>query len=236
MSSSADDAVVQLTGVARTYEGFPPVEALKPCDLTIERGDFLTVVGPSGSGKSTLLNLIGLLDRPTSGSYVLDGVDVGPLDERQRTAIRGHRIGFVFQTFQLLPHRPALENVMMATLYRASARGDRLASAREALHGVGLAHRIGALPSRMSGGERQRVAIARALAGNPSLLLCDEPTGNLDSATAESVLDLFSQLNAHDITIVLITHDGEVAARGNRTVDIRDGRLTELSRRDGRAS
>lgn len=222
--------VVELRGVTRTYDGFPPVHALSPCDLSIEHGDYLTVVGPSGSGKSTLLNLIGLLDRPTEGSYLLDGIDVGRLDEPQRTALRGQRIGFVFQSFQLLAHRPALENVMMARLYRGASKAEQITAAEGALDSVGLSHKIATLPSRMSGGERQRVAIARALAGGPSLLLCDEPTGNLDSATAASVLELFADLNAQGITIVLITHDPSIARRGNRTVDIRDGQLAELPR------
>lgn len=220
--------VIDLRSVSRVYEGFPPVPALVGCDLRVNRGDFLTIVGPSGSGKSTLLNLLGLLDRPTSGTYLLEGSDVATLTEQQRTAVRGRRIGFVFQSFQLLSHRSALENVMMALLYRGSSRADQAAAGTEALTNVGLGHMLHTLPSRMSGGERQRVAVARALAGGPSLLLCDEPTGNLDSATAQSILELFIDLNQAGIAIVLITHDPGVAERGNRTVIIRDGVVSEV--------
>lgn len=224
------EAIIELRAISRIYDGFPPVNALRPCNLVVARGDYLTIVGPSGSGKSTLLNLVGLLDRPTEGQYLLEGVDVGSLGERERTAVRGQRIGFVFQSFQLLSHRPALENVMMALLYRGATRAEQMAAATVALTSVGLSHKMHTLPSRMSGGERQRVAVARALAGGPSLLLCDEPTGNLDSRTAESILELFARLNESGIAIILITHDPSVASRGNRTVDIRDGVLTELVR------
>ncbi|MFJ5777714.1 ABC transporter ATP-binding protein [Streptomyces sp. NPDC093094] len=219
--------VVEFRGVALTYPGPPPVEALKPCDLTIERGDYVTVVGPSGSGKSTFLNLAGLLDAPTQGSYLLDGVDTARLSDAGRTGMRGRRIGFVFQSFHLLPHRSAVENVTLAMLYDPATRRERAERAREALHRVGLGHRTDALPTRLSGGERQRVAIARALVARPSLLLCDEPTGNLDTATAESILSLLDELHADGMTLVVITHDPGVAARGRRTVAIRDGVLAE---------
>jgi putative ABC transport system ATP-binding protein len=219
--------VVEFRRVALTYPGPPPVEALKPCDLTIERGDYVTVVGPSGSGKSTFLNIAGLLDAPTGGSYLLDGIDTARLSDADRTGLRGRRIGFVFQSFHLLPHRSALENVTLAMLYDPANRKDRAERAYEALRRVGLAHRTEALPTRLSGGERQRVAIARALVARPSLLLCDEPTGNLDTATAESILTLLDELHCDGMTLVVITHDPGVAARGRRTVAIRDGVLTE---------
>ncbi|MGW0799190.1 ABC transporter ATP-binding protein [Streptomyces sp. NPDC002692] len=219
--------VIEFSGVGLTYPGPPPVPALQPCDLTIRRGEYVTVVGPSGSGKSTFLNIAGLLDAPTRGRYLLDGIDTGQLADADRTALRGRRIGFVFQSFHLLPHRSATENVLLAMVYNTRDRGGRAERAREALARVGLGHRADALPTRLSGGERQRVAIARALVARPSLLLCDEPTGNLDTATAGSVLALLDELHRDGMTLVVITHDPGVAARGERTVAIRDGVLTE---------
>ncbi|MFD9032004.1 ABC transporter ATP-binding protein [Streptomyces sp. NPDC059567] len=216
--------------VSLTYPGPPPVTALRPCELVVERGEFITIVGPSGSGKSTFLNVAGLLDAPTGGTYRLDGIDTAGLRDGDRTALRGRRIGFVFQSFHLLPHRSATENVMLSMVYSAVPRAERRARARASLERVGLGHRVDALPGRLSGGERQRVAIARALAGRPSLLLCDEPTGNLDSDNAESVLGLLGELHTSGMTIVVITHDAEVAARGERTVTIRDGVLSESAR------
>lgn len=225
--------VIEFRGVALTYPGPPPVAAFRPCDLVIERGDFVTVVGPSGSGKSTFLNIAGLLDAPTGGRYLLDGIDTGSLKDRERTALRGRRIGFVFQSFHLIQHRSARENVILAMLYGSAPRAERVGRAEDALRRVGLAHRMDALPSRMSGGERQRVAIARALVARPPLLLCDEPTGNLDSSNADTVLRLLEALHGEGMTVVLITHDSEVAARGARTVTIRDGHLHERHEHDG---
>ncbi|MEU6866109.1 ABC transporter ATP-binding protein [Streptomyces sp. NPDC046876] len=218
--------VIEFRGVGLTYPGTPPVAALQPCELTVERGEFITVVGPSGSGKSTFLNVAGLLDAPTAGRYLLDGIDTAALPDRERTALRGRRIGFVFQSFHLLPHRSALENVTLAMLYTEVPRAERLVRARDALDRVGLGHRADAVPGRLSGGERQRVAIARALVSEPSLLLCDEPTGNLDSANAGSVLALLDELHAAGMTVLVITHDPAVAARGRRTLAIRDGRVS----------
>lgn len=222
--------VVELNGVAVTYPGPPPVSALKACDLAVSQGEYVTIIGPSGSGKSTLLNVLGLLDRPTQGSYILDGTDTADLKDRDRAALRAHKIGFVFQAFHLLPHRTAEENVMLAALYRGDSTAKRQTAAREALSRVGLAPRINALPTQMSGGERQRVAIARAIATRPSLLLCDEPTGNLDSATAGGVLDLVDDLHRGGLTILMITHDAQVAQRGMRTIAIHDGIVTEVRR------
>lgn len=219
--------VIEFRQVGLTYPGPPPVEAFRPGDLAVHRGEFITVVGPSGSGKSTFLNIAGLLDTPTTGSFLFDGIDTGRLRDTERTALRGRRIGFVFQAFHLLSHRSARENVELAMVYGGAPRRERPRRAREALVRVGLGHRTDALPTRMSGGERQRVAIARALVARPSLLLCDEPTGNLDTGNAEAVLRLLEALNAEGITIVLITHDPAVAARGRRTVTIRDGVLSE---------
>ncbi len=217
--------VVEFAGVGLTYPGPPPVPALLPCDLVVRRGEYVTITGPSGSGKSTFLNVAGLLDRPTSGTYHLDGIDTGTLKERDRTALRGARIGFVFQSFHLLPYRTAAENVELAMMYQGGqrSRAERTAAARESLERVGLGHRLHHTPTTLSGGERQRVAIARALAAGPSLLLCDEPTGNLDTTTADGVLALLDTLHTDGMTILVITHDHAVAARGQRGVAIRDG-------------
>jgi putative ABC transport system ATP-binding protein len=217
--------VLRLTDCSRTYPDSPPVRALRSVDLTVRAGDYLTVVGPSGSGKSTLLNLLGLLDRPTSGGFTFAGVDVSRLAERERTALRGRRIGFVFQEFHLLPYRTAVENVALAQLYVTRRAVDRERAATDALERVGLGHRLHALPTTLSGGERQRVAIARALINEPDLLLCDEPTGNLDSATAATVMDLLGRLNAAGVTVIVITHDPAVAARARRRIAILDGHL-----------
>jgi putative ABC transport system ATP-binding protein len=216
--------VVRFEAVAKTYPGPPPVAALHPADLTIERGEYVTVVGPSGSGKSTFLNIVGLLDRPTTGRYELDGIDVGGLRESDRSAVRGRRVGFVFQSFHLLPYRSAMENVALAQLYTGPSSRERRRTALDVLQRVGLAHRADALPTMLSGGERQ-VAIARALANQPSLLLCDEPTGNLDSETAATVLALLDEVHAAGFTVIVITHDPEVAARSPRRITIRDGVL-----------
>jgi putative ABC transport system ATP-binding protein len=221
--------IVRLDGVGLTYPGPPPVPALRPTDLVIEQGEYVAVVGPSGSGKSTLLNVLGLLDRPTTGRYELDGWDTGSLSDADRTALRGRHIGFVFQAFHLLPYRSALENVALAQLYAGTPRRAREEAAVDALNRVGLGHRLHAAPTTLSGGERQRVAIARALAANPRLLLCDEPTGNLDSATGAAVLDLIGELHADGMTVVIITHDLTAAARAQRILRMRDGVLTETS-------
>ncbi|WP_406222792.1 ABC transporter ATP-binding protein [Streptomyces canus] len=219
--------VIEFHRVGLTYPGPPPVAALHPCDLSVERGEYVAVVGPSGSGKSTFLNIVGLLDAPTSGHYLFDGVDAASLRDAERAALRGRRIGFVFQAFHLLPHRSAEENVLLAMVYNGTPRAERGRRAREALVRVGLGHRIDAMSSRLSGGERQRVAIARAVAAWPALLLCDEPTGNLDSVTAAAVLATLDDLHAGGLTVVVITHDPTVAARAQRTLTIRDGVLRD---------
>jgi putative ABC transport system ATP-binding protein len=220
-----DPPVLELRGVGRTFPGPPGVVALRDVDLVVPRGDYVAVAGPSGSGKSTLLNLLGCLDRPTSGTYRLDGIDVAGLGDAQRTALRGRRIGFVFQSFHLLSHRTALENVALAGVYQRVPRSVRRERAVAVLGRVGLAHRLAALPPVLSGGERQRVAVARALVAEPSLLLCDEPTGNLDSANTAAVLDLFDELHADGLTLVVITHDEAVATRARRRVRMADGAL-----------
>ncbi len=228
------DTVIQLVSVDRTFDSEPPVHALRDVNMTVRRGEHLSIVGPSGSGKSTLLNTLGLLDRPTSGAYWLDGVETKTLGDLERASLRGSRIGFVFQSFHLLPYRTVDENVMLAEAYRrplpGRGRAGRRARAQEALERVGLAHRFGFRPDRLSGGERQRVAIARALMSEPALLLCDEPTGNLDSENTESVLDLFDELCDQGMTLVVITHEEAVSKRADRRVRISDGRLTEENR------
>jgi putative ABC transport system ATP-binding protein len=203
------------------------VRALAEVTLRVDPGDYLAIAGPSGSGKSTLLNILGLLDRPTSGSYRLDGVETTTLRDGARTRLRGGRIGFVFQSFHLLPHRTVVENVMLAEVYGSHPRRGRRDRAEQALEQVGMTHRTGFLPGRLSGGERQRVAVARALMARPALLLCDEPTGNLDSRNTEGILDLFDGLRAEGLTILVITHEDEVSARAGRRVRIGDGVLTE---------
>jgi len=218
---------IELRGLARTYPGPPPVPALRPADLVIEAGDYVAVSGPSGSGKSTLLHLLGLLDTPTAGSYLLDGLDTSALDDQERSALRGRRIGLVFQAFHLLPYRTALENVLLAELYNSTPREARIPAAVDALAAVGLGHRLDALPITLSGGECQRVAIARALVNRPSLLLCDEPTGNLDSGNAATVMELLDQLTEAGFTIVVITHDAGVASHASRRIAIHDGVLSE---------
>ncbi len=221
-------AVIQFENLWREFPTVPPVLAVRDANLTVNEGDYVAIVGPSGSGKSTLLHLLGLLDRPTSGSYKLQGVDTAGLSDRQRAGLRARAIGFVFQSFHLLPHRTATENVMLADVYRRGPRGERRQRSIDALERVGLGHRLDAMPPTMSGGERQRVAVARALAGEPAVLLADEPTGNLDTATTDSVMALFDTLAETGLTVVVITHDLEVADRAQRRIEIRDGVLREL--------
>lgn len=223
-----DVPVVELEAVSRTFPGFPPVEAVRSADLVVSEGDYVSVVGPSGSGKSTLLHLLGCLDRPTDGTYRLQGVDVGALPDGKRTALRGREIGFVFQSFHLLSHRTVLDNVITGMLYNRTPRRDRATQATDALERVGLGHRMEFTPMKLSGGERQRVAIARAVAAGPSLLLCDEPTGNLDTATTESLLNVFDELRAEGLTLIVITHNEAVSRRADRRIEIIDGVLTEV--------
>lgn len=223
--ATAKPPVIELRGLTRSFPGTPPVIALRPTDLVVNEGDYLAIVGPSGSGKSTLLNLLGLLDRPTGGEYLMDGEEVRGLTDARRTALRAGRIGFVFQAFHLLPHRTVLENVMLACVYAGVPHAERAARAVAALERVGLAHRLAFHPTTLSGGERQRVAVARAVATSPRLLLADEPTGNLDSATSAEVLDLFDDLHSDGLTLAVITHDEDVAARAQRQVRISDGVL-----------
>jgi ABC-type lipoprotein export system ATPase subunit len=218
---------VELRGITREFGTEPRVYALREVNLVLEHGESLAIVGPSGSGKSTLLNVLGCLDRPTSGTYLLDGIDVSELDERRRAMLRADAIGFVFQTFNLLAHRSVLDNVMLAEVYRGASRHGRADRAMAALERVGMEHRATFLPTRLSGGEQQRVAIARALMADHSMLLCDEPTGNLDSANTDSVLALFDELSRAGLTLIIVTHEDQVAQHAQRRVRMSDGVLTE---------
>ena len=221
--------IVELRDVTRSFPGPPEVQALKSVSLTVSAGEYVTIVGPSGSGKSTMLNLLGLLDRPSVGEYYLAGQLTGQLSEDERAEVRATAIGFVFQSFHLLPHRSVLDNVLLPMLYSGVPRAEREDRALDALRRVGLSHRVDFRPGTLSGGERQRVAVARAVVSSPRLLLADEPTGNLDQTTSGEVMELFEELNADGLTLVVITHDHAVAQRAHRTIRISDGRLSEVA-------
>ena len=221
--------VLELEAVTKTYGEQPPVPALRGVNLTVRQGELVAIVGPSGSGKTTLLHVMGTLERPTTGSVRIDGVEIGRLDDRQLAAVRARRIGFVFQQFFLAEHQTALENVADGLLYAGVPIAERRLRAADALAAVGLSNRAGFRPTKMSGGERQRVAIARALVGQPAIVLADEPTGNLDQATGHAVLELLEQLNEAGRTIVVITHNPGVAGRLRRQVQMLDGRIVSDS-------
>jgi len=223
-------AVIDIRSLVKVYRlGEVEVRALDGVDLEIHEGEFVAIMGPSGSGKSTLMNIIGCLDRPTSGTYVLDGSDVSSLSRDQRAIIRNQKIGFVFQSFNLLARTSALENVELPLLYGdlALSRHQRRDAARGALQRVGLAAREGNHPSQLSGGQQQRVAIARALVTNPAILLADEPTGNLDSRTSVEIMGIFQELNDSGKTIVLITHETDIAQHAKRVVHVKDGLIQQ---------
>jgi putative ABC transport system ATP-binding protein len=229
--------LIRLEDVGRTFEvGGQPVYALAGVSEDVETGAYLAIMGSSGSGKSTLLNILGCLDRPTAGSYALDGQEVGHLSDAELTQIRRHKIGFIFQTFHLVPRLDAEQNVELPMIFAAVPRTERRRRAAEALAAVGLSHRADHRPDQLSGGERQRVAIARATVMGPSVLLADEPTGNLDSASGRQVLELLEEMQAGGLTLVVVTHDPSVARRAGRVLVLRDGRVIHRTTGDDIAS
>ena len=228
MSADASRPMIDMRGIGKTYRlGGEDLAALRDVDLQVMRGEFVALTGASGSGKSTLMNVLGCLDTPSAGSYMLDGEDVANLGDEQLARVRNRKLGFVFQNFHLLPRVSALANVAQPLIYRGQSPSAREKAAQEALRRVGLAHRVNHKPNEMSGGQRQRVAIARALVGRPQLLLADEPTGNLDSATAAGIMDLLADLHAEGLTIVLVTHETDIAAQCGRLVRLHDGRIVQ---------
>ena len=220
--------ILDLQNIYKNY-GQGPVEvpALKDVSLQVEEGEYLAIMGPSGSGKSTLMNIIGCLDRASSGTYFLDGEDISDLSEKQLSDVRLRKVGFVFQTFQLLPQETALDNVALPLIYAGISKQERQKRAMESLENVGLGDRATFFPTQLSGGQKQRVAIARAMINNPKILLADEPTGALDQASGKQVMELFKELNNQGTTVVMITHDANVASNARRVVNIIDGMLTE---------
>jgi putative ABC transport system ATP-binding protein len=220
--------VIELVGIHKHYVmGDQEVRALDGVDLFIDRNEYVALIGPSGSGKSTLMNLLGCLDTPSAGHYLLNGRDTATLDDNELAHVRNREVGFVFQSFHLLPRMSVLDNVMQPLVYRGLPRAERRRRAVESLERVGLGNRLDHRPNQLSGGQRQRVAVARALVGEPSLLLADEPTGNLDSRTSAEIMALFDALHAQGQTVVVVTHEPDIAAHCHRTVRIGDGRIVE---------
>jgi putative ABC transport system ATP-binding protein len=220
--------MIRLSGIVKRYiMGEEELMALAGVDLHIGRNEYVALIGPSGSGKSTLMNLIGCLDTPSEGTYVLNGRDTSAMTDNELAQVRNQEIGFVFQSFHLLPRLTVLENVMQPLVYRGIPRAERVARAKEALEQVGLGNRLGHRPNQLSGGQRQRVAVARALVGKPSILLADEPTGNLDSRTSEEIMALFDEVHRSGQTVVVVTHEPDIAAHCRRTLRVSDGRIVE---------
>lgn len=223
--------MIKLEGVSKTYRNGPvEVQALKPLDLSIEQGEYVAIMGPSGSGKSTLMNILGCLDVPTTGTYTLDGERVDSLDEEQLAHVRNRKIGFVFQNFHLLPRQSIQRNVELPCLYAGWSKAKRAERAKELLTRVGLGERLHHRPNELSGGQRQRAAIARALAMDPPILLADEPTGNLDAKSSEEIMKLFGELHAEGATIILVTHEADIAAHAKRVLRFSDGMIVSDTR------
>ncbi len=220
--------MIRLSGIVKRYiMGEEELMALAGVDLHIGRNEYVALIGPSGSGKSTLMNLIGCLDTPSEGTYVLNGRDTSTMNDNELAQVRNQEIGFVFQSFHLLPRLTVLENVMQPLVYRGIPRADRMVRAKEALEQVGLGNRLGHRPNQLSGGQRQRVAVARALVGKPSILLADEPTGNLDSRTSAEIMALFDEVHRSGQTVVVVTHEPDIAAHCRRTLRVSDGKIVE---------
>lgn len=220
--------MIRLEGISKEYfMGDVEIRALAGIDLSIERGEFLSIMGPSGSGKSTLLNILGVLDQPSSGSYYLEDVDITRLRDKELAQVRNRHFGFIFQSYNLFPELSALENVMVPLMYAGKARAERLRRAEELLHHVGMGHRLKHLPTQLSGGEQQRVAIARALANNPTLILADEPTGNLATHQGAEIMALLQDLNRQGTTVVIVTHDPSISTYGKRLILLRDGVIAD---------
>ncbi len=218
--------VIEISTITRDFAlGQETVHVLKGIDLVIKKGEYLAIMGPSGSGKSTLMNLLGCLDTPTSGTYILNGNDVSTMTDDELATIRNQEIGFVFQTFNLLPRTTAIENVALPMVYAGISKKDRTLKAKKVLTDVGLADRMDHKPNQLSGGQRQRVAVGRALVNNPSIILADEPTGNLDSTTSLEIMQLFDEIHAQGNTVILVTHEEEVAAHAHRVIRLRDGQV-----------
>jgi putative ABC transport system ATP-binding protein len=225
--------MIELQEITKVYQmGTQEVHALRGVSLEITEGEFVAIMGPSGSGKSTLMNVLGCLDQPTSGRYCLDGEDVAQLDDDQLARVRNRRVGFVFQQFNLLPRTPAIKQVALPLMYAGVGRGERRGRAQKALEAVGLGERLDHRPDELSGGQQQRVAIARALVNAPSILLADEPTGNLDSQSGAEILDMLEKLHAAGMTIIVVTHDAEVGERSRRVLHIHDGGLMKDERKN----
>jgi len=224
--------VIDIKGITRNFQlGQETVKVLKGIDLTIEKGEYVAFMGPSGSGKSTLMNLLGCLDTPTSGSYILNGADVSTMTDDQLAEIRNKEIGFVFQTFNLLPRTTALDNVALPMIYAGKSKTERNERAAEVLKNVGLADRMDHKPNQLSGGQRQRVAVGRALVNKPSIILADEPTGNLDSKTSVEIMNLFDEIHAAGNTVILVTHEEDIAEHAHRIIRLRDGVIEKDERK-----